>query len=106
MGDTANHPILLASLRSQGAANDGSGDALLLPDDRDESESANLKRKVLSLGKNVLRVIDSGNEINRAGILKKVGRYVTQVESDLKKDPAQEGYLNLLREINSAIKAC
>ncbi|VAW89718.1 hypothetical protein MNBD_GAMMA17-886 [hydrothermal vent metagenome] len=106
MGDTDKHRTLLASLRSQGAANDGSGDMLLLPGDRDESESANLKRKVISLGRNVLRIIDSGNEINRAGILKKVGRYVTQVESDLKEDPAQAGYLKLLCEINNAIKAC
>jgi len=42
MGDTDKHRTLLASLRSQGAVNDGSGELLLLANDRDESESANL----------------------------------------------------------------
>ncbi|MBL1260436.1 MAG: hypothetical protein COB33_007895 [Thiotrichaceae bacterium] len=76
---------------------------LLLPGDRDGSESANLKRQVISLGKNVLRIIDSGNEINKSGILKKIDRYVAQVESDLAEDPAQAGYLGLLREIKNTL---
>ncbi len=106
MNNADEQMTLLASLRLQGAANDSFGELLLLPDDRDERKLANLKRKIISLGKNVLRIIDSGNEINRAGILKKVSGYVTEVKSDLEEDLAQEGHLNLLREINSAINAC
>jgi len=83
-----------------------SGDAdaiVLLPDENDGSAQADLKRKVISLGRNVLRILDSGNAINKTGISKKLDRYVVQVEADLQDDPAQSHYINLLGEINDVI---
>jgi len=82
----------------------GDADAIVfLPDENDDSAQTDLKRKVVSLGKNVLRILDSGNAINKTGISKKVNRYVTQVEADLTDDPDQSHYIDLLSEINDVI---
>jgi len=94
----------LRALLSSTGIKSNDGDAIVfLPDENDDSAQADLKRKVISLGKNVLRILDSGNAINKAGISKKVDRYVELVEADLTGDPAQSHYIDLLSEINDVI---
>lgn len=73
------------------------------PDDDDAGQSAMLKRKVISLGRNVLRIVESGNRVNQASISQKITHYRVLLESDLKEDAAQQDYLDLLNAINDVI---
>ena len=94
---------LRAWLNPTGSESGEADTIVLLPDDNDDSAQADLKRKVISLGKNVLRILDSGNAINKAGISKKLDRYLAQVGADLQDDPAQSHYIGLLSEISDVI---
>jgi len=94
----------LRALLNPADSESGEADTIVfLPDDNDDSAQADLKRKVISLGKNVLRILDSGNAINKAGISKKLDRYLAQVGADLQDDPAQSHYIGLLSEISDVI---
>ena len=94
---------LRALLNLTGSESGEAGTIVFLPDDNDDSAQADLKRKAISLGKNVLRILDSGNAINKTGISKKVDRYVALVEADFQGDPAQSYYIDLLSEISDVI---
>jgi len=72
-------------------------------DDADESQQAELKRKIISLGRNVLGIVDSGNRINKAGISNKVDAYFDLVESALSEDPDKQRYFKLLHAINDVL---
>jgi len=94
----------LRALLNPAGSESGEADTIVfLPEDNDDSAQADLKRKVIALGKNVLRILDSGNAINKTGISKKLDRYVAQVEADLQDDPAQSLYIALLGEISDVI---
>ena len=100
MGKQKRLRVLLNPVDSES----GEADTIVfLPEDNDDSAQADLKRKVIALGKNVLRILDSGNAINKTGISKKLDRYVAQVEADLQDDPAQSLYIALLGEISDVI---
>jgi len=94
---------LRALLNPTGSESAEADTIVFLPDDNDDSAQANLKRKVISLGKNVLRILDSGNVINKTGVSKKLDQYLVQVKSDLQDDPAQSFYTALLGEISDVI---
>ncbi len=76
---------------------------LQYPENADDSQQAELKRKVLSLGRNILRIVDSGNSINKVAISNKIGAYLDLVDSELREDPAQQYYVNLLHEIKGLL---
>jgi len=103
MTEMDKHKRLRAWLNPIGSEGGEADTIVYLPDDSDDSAQADLKRKVISLGKNVLRILDSGNAINKAGISKKLDRYVAQVKVDLQDDPAQSHYIGLLGEISDVI---
>jgi len=69
----------------------------------DKNNEAALQRKIISLGNNVLRIIDSGNKINRKGISDKVAVYAEQIESQASDDAVFQSYLTLLKAIKGVL---
>ena len=69
----------------------------------DNNNEAALQRKIISLGNNVLRIIDSGNKINRKGISDKVVIYAEQIESQASDDTVSQSYLTLLNAIKGVL---
>jgi len=76
---------------------------LVKPSDVDDSQQVAVKRKVISLRENVLRIIDSGNKVNNAEISKKVELYFGLIESDLSTDLVKGEYTNFLHVVNDVI---
>ncbi len=94
---------LRSLLKSDGASEIELDAVFEFPDDADESKQAELKRKVISLSRNVLRIVDSGNKVNKEGVATKVDVYIALVDSELREDPAQQGYVNLLYAIKGLL---
>lgn len=69
----------------------------------DKNNEAALQRKIISLGNNVMRIIDSGNKINQTGISDKVAIYAEQIESQSSDDAASQSCLTLLKAIKGVL---
>lgn len=69
----------------------------------DKNNETVLQRKIISLGNNVLRIIDSGNKINRQGISDKVATYAEQIESQASDDTESQACLTLLNAIKGVL---
>lgn len=62
-----------------------------------------LKRKVVLFGRNVLRIVESGNEANKASLSKKCEHYLNSVESGLNDDAMLPLYIKLLQAIQAVL---